>query len=50
MNTVAKLSTEAVPASSNNLVISAIAVFCGLGMVALFCMAPSGLDMSIGFF
>lgn len=50
MNTVAKSAAEAVPAPSNNLIVSAIAVLSGLGMVVLFCFAPDGLDMSIGFF
>ena len=50
MNTVAKISTEAMPAAANNLIVNAMAVICGLGLLVFACMATSGLDMSVGFF
>jgi hypothetical protein len=50
MDTVAKISTETVPAVANNLIINVMAVICGLSLVVFVCMATSGLDMSPGFF
>jgi hypothetical protein len=50
MNTITKISGEAVPAAFNNLIINTMAVICGLGLVVFACMATSGLDMSPGFF
>ena len=50
MDTVAKISDEAVPAAANNLFINAMAMMCGLALVVFACMATDGLDMSAGFF
>jgi len=50
MDTVTKISTEAVPVAVNNLVINVLAVMCGLGLIVFACMATNGLDMSPGFF
>jgi hypothetical protein len=49
MDSVTKISAEAVPAA-NNLMTNVMAVICGLGLVVFACMATSGLDMSAGFF
>ena len=50
MNNVANISAEVIPAAANNLVMKAMAVGCGLGLVVLACLATSGLDMGVGFF
>jgi hypothetical protein len=50
MNTAANISAQVIPAAANNLIVNAIAVVCGLGLVVFACMATSGLDMSVGFF
>ena len=50
MESVTKISAEAVPAAANNLIINAMAVICGLGLVVFACIATNGLDMSAGFF
>jgi hypothetical protein len=50
MDSVAKISTEAVPSVANNVIVNAVAVICGLALVVFACMATSGLDMSAGFF
>jgi len=50
MNSVTKISTEAVPAAFNNLIMNVVAVMCGLALVVFACMATNGLDMSPGFF
>jgi hypothetical protein len=50
MNTVAKISTEAMPAAANNLIMNVMAVICGLGLVVLACVVTNGLDTSVGFF
>ena len=50
MDTVTKISSEAVPTPATNLVVNVMAVICGLGLVVFACMATSGLDMSPGFF
>jgi hypothetical protein len=51
MNSIAKISRQA--ASETLTGVSArdvLAVVCGLGLVALICMATNGLDTSVGFF
>jgi len=50
MESVTKVSAEAVPSAANNLIINAVAVICGLGLVVFACIATNGLDMSAGFF
>ena len=50
MDIVTKISSEAVPAAANNLIINVVAVMCGLALVVVACMATNGLDMSPGFF
>jgi hypothetical protein len=50
MNSVAKISAEAVPGAANDLITNVMAVICGLGLVVLACVATSGLDTSVGFF
>jgi hypothetical protein len=50
MDTVAKISAEAVPAAANNLITNVVAVMCGMALVVFTCMATNGLDMSPGFF
>ena len=50
MESVTKISAEAAPATANNLIINAMAVICGLGLVVFACIATNGLDMSAGFF
>ena len=50
MESVTKISAEAVPAVNNNLIVNAMAVICGLALVVFACMATDGLDMSAGFF
>jgi hypothetical protein len=50
MDTVTKISTEAIPAAANNLIINVVAVMCGLALIVFVCMATDGLDMSPGFF
>ena len=50
MDSVTKISTEAVPAAVNNFIINVAAVMCGLALVVFACMATNGLDMSPGFF
>jgi hypothetical protein len=50
MDTVTKISSEAVPSEANNLFITALAVTCGLALVVCVCIATNGLDMSPGFF
>jgi hypothetical protein len=50
MNSITKISTEAVPAAANNLIINLVAVVCGLTLVVFACVATNGLDMSPGFF
>jgi hypothetical protein len=35
---------------ADNVLVDAMAVICGLALVAFACMATSGLDMSAGFF
>jgi hypothetical protein len=47
---VTKISDEAVPAAANDVMITAMAVVCGLALVVFACMATSGFDMSAGFF
>lgn len=51
MNSIAKISKHAAPETLTG--VSArdvLAVICGLGLVALICMATYGLDTSVGFF
>ena len=50
MNTVAKISTEAMAVSANSLITNMMAVICGLGLVVFACVATNGLDTSVGFF
>jgi len=50
MDSVTKISAEAVPAAGNSLFINTMAVVCGLALVVFACMATSGLDMRAGFF
>jgi hypothetical protein len=50
MNSVAKTSAQVIPAATNNLIVNAMAVICGLGLVVFACMVTNGLDMSVGFF
>jgi hypothetical protein len=50
MDTVTKISSEAVPSEANNLFMTALAVTCGLALVVCICIATNGLDMSPGFF
>jgi hypothetical protein len=50
MDSVAKISAEAVPSKAKNLIVNVMAVICGLALVVFACMATSGLDMSAGFF
>lgn len=50
MDSVTKISSEAVPAAANNLIMNVLAVICGLGLVVFACMATFDLDMSAGFF
>ena len=50
MDSVTKISSEAVPAAANKLIINAMAIACGLVLVVFACVATSGLDLSAGFF
>ena len=50
MDSVTRISAEAVPATDNRLMVNVMAVICGLGLLVFACMATSGLDMSAGFF
>ena len=50
MDSVTKISAEAVPSTDTKLIINVMAIMCGLALVVLACMATSGLDMSPGFF
>jgi hypothetical protein len=50
MDTVTKISSEAVPAETSNLFMTVMAVMCGLALVICVCVATNGLDMSPGFF
>jgi hypothetical protein len=50
MNSAANIPAQVIPSAANNLIVNAMAVICGLGLVVFACMATSGLDMSVGFF
>jgi hypothetical protein len=50
MQALPEISTPAVQETQTNFAINLIAMICGLGIVLLVCTAPSGLDMSAGFF
>jgi hypothetical protein len=50
MDNVAKISAEAVPSATDNVLVNVMAVICGLALLVFACMATSGLDMSAGFF
>jgi hypothetical protein len=50
MDSVTKISNDAVPAAADKLIVNVMAVMCGLALVVFACMATSGLDMSPGFF
>ncbi len=50
MDSIAKISAEIVPAADNKLIVSAMAILCGLTLVVFACMTTNGLDMSAGFF
>jgi hypothetical protein len=50
MDNVAKISAEVIPAATNNLIVNAMAVICGLVLVVFACVVTNGLDMSVGFF
>ena len=41
MDSVAKISAEAVPSTDTNLIINVMAVMCGLALVVLACMATT---------
>jgi hypothetical protein len=50
MDSVTKMSAEVIATSTGNIMVTAIAMACGLALVVLTCVATSGLDMSAGFF
>jgi hypothetical protein len=51
MTAIAKMMSLAFPVSSVEAeLLKAIAIFCGLGLLASICLASYGLDLSLGFF
>ena len=50
MDSITKISSEAVPSTANSVVVNVLAVICGLAVVVMACLATNGLDMSAGFF
>ena len=50
MNAISEVSTLAISEVQTNYLRNAIAVICGLGVLALACLATDGLDISVGFF
>lgn len=50
LHTILEVLRREVPETQTNFALNLIAMICGLGVVALVCMATSGLDMSAGFF
>ena len=50
MDSVTKMSAEVVATSTRNVMVTAMAMACGLALVVFACVATSGLDMSAGFF
>jgi hypothetical protein len=49
MDSVAKVSAEAVPAAGN-MIVNVMAIACGLALALFASVATNGLDMSAGFF
>ena len=50
MDSVTRMSAEVIATSTSNVMVTAMAMVCGLALVVFACMATSGLDMSAGFF
>jgi hypothetical protein len=50
MDSITKISVEAVPPMANKLIVNVMAVICGLAVLVFACMVTSGLDLSPGFF
>ena len=51
MTAIARIMSLAFPVSSAEAdLLKAIAIFCGLGLLASLCLANYGLDLSAGFF
>jgi hypothetical protein len=50
MDSVTKISGQAVPSMANKAIVNVMAVICGIAVLVFACMATSGLDLSPGFF
>ena len=50
MQTIPEVPAQAAPETRASFALDLIAIVCGLGVVALLCMATYGLDTSVGFF
>ncbi len=50
MNSATKMSAEVIANSTGNVVVTAMAIACGLALVVFVCVATPGLDLSAGFF
>ena len=50
MQAIPEVPAQATPEPQAKFALDLIAIVCGLGVVALLCLATYGLDMSVGFF
>ena len=50
MDSVSKMSAEDMATSTSSVMVTAMAIACGLALVVFVCVATPGLDMSAGFF
>ncbi len=50
MDNVTKMSAEVIATSTGNVMVTAMAIVCGLALVVFVCVATPGLDLSAGFF
>jgi hypothetical protein len=50
MDSVTKISAEDIATSTGDVMVTAMAIACGLALDVFACMVTSGLDMSAGFF
>lgn len=50
MDSVTRMSAEVIATSTGNVMVTAMAIVCGLALVVFVCVATPGLDLSAGFF
>jgi hypothetical protein len=50
MDSVTKMSADVIATSTGNVMLTAMAIACGLALVVFVCVATPGLDLSAGFF